>query len=122
MNVRWVYSCDFGHDWAFFRDEHAEEKPEDLVCPHGHPAVALRKDRPADLLTMVIRPTATEDPVKPEKLYGEGYYQLVLVNRDGVQERASKKAYPLQDILKLCERFAGRLRERVLLLWDRSLI
>src|SRR5688572_14247627 len=92
MRVTWRYSCDFGHDWSFFRDEAAEERPEDATCPHGHPAVTLAKNRPADLFRVLLRPTAVVDEVT-QKVFGDGLYRIVLVNRDDVEERTSQQAY-----------------------------
>jgi hypothetical protein len=120
MRVTWRYTCDFGHSWVLFREETSAERPEDLVCQHGHPAVTLLKERPADLIGVLCRPSALEDGVVTGKIYGEGYYRLVLLNREGTEERTSLRSYPWHEIVKLAERFAGRAREHAVRMWDVS--
>jgi hypothetical protein len=122
MRVQWDYACDFGHQWSFFRDEHAEERPQDRFCPEGHEYVTLHKARPADLLSVMLRPVAFVDEVTGKVRPSDTHfaYRILLVDREDREVRTSERGYELEEALELAKRFLGREKERALLLWDRK--
>lgn len=119
MKVYWMYACDYGHRWTLFRDEYAEEQPEDVFCPFGHEAVTLRKDRPLDEVQITLRPAAViADEVK-NQIIGAGKYWFVLSDAEGGNERVSEHAYLWREVLDLAEKFHGHSKEAAWAIWDK---
>jgi hypothetical protein len=119
MKVYWKYTCDFGHHWEFFRDEHAPEQPGDALCPQGHTAVTLQKERPVDKVQITLRPAAVIVDAVKNQVGWERHYWFILTDTEGVEERISARPYLWREVLGLAERFQGRSKASAWELWDK---
>jgi hypothetical protein len=102
-----------------FRDEHAEEQPEDEFCLFGHEAVTLRKDRPVDEIQITLRPAAVIADAVKNQVVGAGKYWLVLSDVAGGDERVSEHAYLWREVMVMAEKFHGHAKEAAWALWNK---
>lgn len=117
--VYWCYVCDFGHEWFFYRDEHAIEDQMDTICPYGHEAVHLQKWYPANEVKLIFEPAAViMDKVKKEVIYSSRY-KLVIEDRDSTVRLESKNNYPPSEITHLARKFMGLSKEKAWELWQK---
>lgn len=105
MKVYWIYRCDHGHSWTIFRDEDAAERAGDGVCPFGHDAVTLGKQRLIDAVQVSIRPAGrVVDPVK-RQIGHEYEFYFVITDLHCEAERMSVKTYAWAQIMAIADRF-----------------
>ena len=108
MKAYWFYSCDFGHDWTFFRDEDTVINPHDEMCPFGHEAVTLSKQPMLDMVQVAIRPAARiVDKVKGQTAHEYEYY-LVVTDLHNNIERMSRQPLTWHDAKAALDRFRIR--------------
>ena len=120
MRIRWVCNCEERHTWRFFKEEGQQPDPAEEICPHGHPATICRQERPVDECAITIHPAAAVTDEASGHVMYQGFYYLVLANREREELRVSAKNYSLAEAFRLAERFLGRSRERAVVLWDSS--
>jgi hypothetical protein len=120
MKVFWNYQCDYGHHWELLKEEHAEESPEETVCPYGHEAVTLQKAVPVDEVVISFLPAGVIlDPVM-RRLSTYGKYWFVLINRvGGDEEKKSSKSYNWLEVTSLANKFHGLTWDKARQLWKR---
>lgn len=80
MKIRFSYECDSGHRWFKERDEEALEPLEDTYCPDGHEAVICRKERPANIVSVCIRPLERRSANRPSDGFDVGVFQVCLID------------------------------------------
>lgn len=100
--------CDEGHQWTFFRDEECEEKPEDRICPHGHEAVTLKKERALNDVVVTLRPAGRVVDFLRNQEAMRGSYYVVLSNIEGTEELVSEGVYNWEDACKFARKFDKR--------------
>lgn len=119
MKAYWIYRCDEGHTWMLFRDENAVENPPDSVCPFGHEAVTLHKERMLDAVQVSLRPAARiVDRVKQQVGHEHEFY-LVVTNLHTGEERMSRRPSTWKDIKNLADRFRNLPASKAWPLLDR---
>ena len=108
MKAYWLYTCDFGHVWTFFRDEDSTVNPHDQVCQFGHEAVTLSKQRLLDMVQVAIRPAAQIVDRVTQQIGNEYEYYLVVTDLHNNVERMSRRTYWWDQIKGLLDRFRVR--------------
>ena len=120
MKVYWNYQCDYAHQWVIFRDENAEENPEDQTCPYGHEAVTIQKDIPIDEIVISFLPAGVIYDRVTQKVSAHGKYWFAVTNRlGGDEEKRSKKSYNWLEVMDLANKFHGLNKQKAWILWEK---
>jgi len=86
-------------------DIDAEETLEDIFCPWGHEAIALRKRIPTKFLQVSLRPAEEADDLGKISLSNRFY--LVLTDLGLNKERMSKQTFTSGEISELLKPFCA---------------
>ncbi|GAB6188173.1 hypothetical protein [Thermopirellula anaerolimosa] len=108
MKAYWFYTCELGHRWTLFREEDAAEAPSDAICPQGHEAVTLQKQRLLDMVQVAIRPAARVVDQRTGRIDHEYEYYLVVTDLHNNVERMSRKPLSWSDAKAALDRFRVR--------------
>ena len=108
MKAYWLYSCDFGHHWTFFRDVDTVINPHDEICPFGHKAVTLYKLPFLDMVQVAIRPAARLIDRRTGQIGNEYEYYLVVTDLHNNIERMSRRTLTWHDAKAALDRFRVR--------------
>ena len=105
MKAYWHYQCDFSHRWTMFRDEDADERQEDVLCPYGHEAVTLQKCRLGDVVQVGIRPAMQIVHHTTGRIGHEYEFYLVVTDLHNDREHMSRRTYWWDDVKEHLDTF-----------------
>ena len=117
MRVWWMYQCEEGESWSFFRDEDAVERAEDTICSDGHQAVTLTKLPPADLVRVSLVPaTRIADRVSGQTWHDKRY--LLEVSNWNGEARLSAREFEWEEAVRWMNQFEGLSPDQAWSRWD----
>ena len=119
MKVYWEYSCHERHSWVIFREEDAAECAEDTICPFGHKALLLNKQRPVNSIEISIRPAIRiMDPFSKQEGY-KNEYCVVLSDTHETFAKVSQKVYTWEECIEIANKFKGMNIKMSLVRWKK---
>ena len=120
MNIWWRLQCDLNHEWTLDLPEGEEISGDADRCPvDGLPAVTAVPERPADRVSVTLRPAARVVDRVTGQVGRDSEYYLRISSQDGLESRQSVKIFSWDAAIRKAAMFQKVTWEQAARRWIR---
>lgn len=120
MNVWWKLKCDMNHEWTIVLPEGVEIPHDEDRCPvDDSPAVTAVPERPADRVSIILKPAARVVDAVTGQVGGDTEYYLAISSEDATNIKQSVESFSWDEAVRRGMMFQKATWEQAARRWSR---